>query len=174
MNALLTLLKQTGISQKRLAEILGFEITVLNKYVLNKRDPLAPSFHIICQAEELLEEAKNAIDTIPWPAPGEYEMKQLAKEIRQTEAHLSELEKKLNSDKEKISKARMALAWLQLWEQSNLHPQKPWSSDFLNAERGFSQIKLSTHHQQKMLTFDLEQARARLRFLETFSPDISV
>jgi hypothetical protein len=67
---------------------------------------------------------------------------------------------------EKNSQARMALAWLQLWEQSELHPQKPWSNDFLKAEKGFSTIRLAAQQQQEIIAFDLEQARNRLQFLE--------
>jgi hypothetical protein len=99
---------------------------------------------------------------MPWPRPNTEEFKFLIKEIQISREKIAGLERELKVEEEKISQARMALAWLQLWEQNSLHPQKPRSSDFLKSEKGFALLKLGAQSWQKILDFELKQAKERL------------
>ncbi len=130
--------------------------------MLNKRDPDGDACHIINQADNVLEDARNSVDSMPWPRPNTEEFKFLIKEIQISREKIAGLERELKVEEEKISQARMALAWLQLWEQNSLHPQKPRSSDFLKSEKGFALLKLGAQSWQKILDFELKQAKERL------------
>ncbi len=166
MHFMVKFLQQTGFTQKRLAEILGFSTPIFNMYLLNKREPGAEAFHVINQAEMLLDQALENASSDPLPPPGPKEIKAIEKEIRLSKDKIALLDGMQKDHSKKINQAQLALAWLKLWAQNPLHPQKPWSANYLDSEMVHSMVALRTHHQLKVLEFDLKQANERLEFLE--------